>query len=211
MAAALTVTAWRERDDRAIALVPGLALGSVTCPEPPVAAARALMDRGARRVRLAEPVDARLTAAVPALLLVRELTRFGVAVDWDLALDPVAHDWRELSNLYPPRTLRGNPDGPAGLARWRDDFYPGRFIVRKGPGFIQVRDRRWSTIRLATLGVPGQVDLMLALVAGPVSVTDPMAAHADELQQSRLVQRTGGVLWTCAHRIWRWPTPAEYA
>lgn len=216
MATALTVTAWRERDDRAIAAVAGLTLGTVTCPDHPVAAARLLVDGGARRVRLAEPVDARLRTAVPALMLVRELTRFGVAVDWDLTVDPVAHDWRELSNLYPPGSLRGNPDGAAGLARWRDAFYPGRFIVRKGPGFLQVRDWRWSTVRLATLRDPGQVDLMLALLAGPLDaagplVAEPAAAAADDLEQMRLLQRIDGLLWTPAYRIWRWPMPAEYA
>jgi Family of unknown function (DUF5825) len=211
VATVLTVTAWRERDDRAIAAVAGLALGTVTCPDHPVAAARLLLDGGARRVRLAEPVDARAQTAVPALLLVRELTRFGVAVDWDLTLDPAAHDWRELSNLYPPGRLHGNPDGATGLARWRDTFYPGRFIVRKGPGFLQVRDWRWSTVRLATIHVPVQVDLLLALLAGPVDAADPVAAPADDLEQMRLLQRTDGLLWTPAYRIWRWPMPAEYA
>ena len=127
----------------------------------------------------------------------------------DLVLDSVAHDWRELSHLYPPRTLRiGGPDEEA-LARWRDGFFFGKCVVRNGPGFVQVRDWRWSRPRFLTFAAGRQVDLMHRLLNDAVPV-DAAEEHVGELADLRLVQRIGDRLWMPAYRIWRWPMPAEF-
>jgi Family of unknown function (DUF5825) len=197
----LRVVAWRDPDSVVASTVPGMALGTHDVTGPMTGAARRLVEAGARRVRLPAPVDARQPAAVPPLVLVRELTAYGVAVDWELVLDPIAHDWRELSHLYPPRTLDGAPDGGAGLARWRDAFAAGRCVVRRGPGFLQFRDQRWRGLRVLTVAAREQVELVrLLLTADAVLAVRPLSSIAGHLMDLRLVQRVGDLLWTPASR-----------
>jgi uncharacterized protein DUF5825 len=209
-----TALIWRERDDEVIASIPGMTLDATDLTGGPTLAAHRLFKAGARRVRLSEPVDVRSPLAVSSLLLVRELTRFGVVVDWELILDPLTHDWRELSHLYPPRTLTGDPDGPDSpdspvtLTRWRAGFFPGKFIVRKGLGFVQVRDRRWSGLRVATLTEPAQVQMVLMLLTDSLAA-EPITDVMTGLEELRLIQRIGDRLWMPAHRVWRWPAPVE--
>lgn len=204
----LSLTAWRHHDGEVVAADPSLRLETTEATGPMPAAARRLAEAGVRRVRLTDPVEASSQAAVPPLVLVRELTRFGIAVDWELVLDPVRHDWRELSSLYPPRTLRGTPDGAAGLAQWRTSFFVCKFIVRKGPGFLQIRDWRWSGLRAPTLTTPAQIALILALLEDTVDA-EPVADVSRVLEDARLVHRIGDLLWTPAYRVWRWPIQAE--
>jgi hypothetical protein len=194
-------TALRDHDHEVVDSVPSLALGAFAADGDLPAAAQRAHQAGARRVRLTDPVDARSPDAAPALVFVRELSRFGVVVDWDLVLDPAAHDWREFSNLYPPRRLLG----ATGLTRWRESYFPGKFIVRLGPGFVQVRDWRWARYRVTTIAAAGQVDLIRRLLAEPVPAGTDVAA----LDHLRLVHRVGDLFWMPAHRVWRWPSPAE--
>lgn len=204
----LRVTAWRDYDDRALAAVPALALGTRTVRDPCQAAASGLVAAGAARVRLHERVDGRRSESLRALLLVRELTRMGVVVDWDLVLDPFDHDWHELSHLYPPGSLVGSADGPAGLARWRRGFFLDKFVIRRGPGFIEVRDWRWSRCRVTRITTPAQVALVGHLAECTISaLAAPVAVQP--LEDMRLLQRIGDRLWMPAFRVWRWPNPAE--
>lgn len=200
----LHFTALRDHDDEVVDSVPSLVLGAFAVDDDPPAAARRAHEAGARRIRMTDPVDVRSSDVAPALMFVRELSRFGVVVDWDLVLDPAAHDWREFSHLYPPRVLIGS----TGLTRWRDSYFPCKFVVRLGPGFVQVRDWRWTRYRVTTIASPEQVGLIRRLLVEPVSaVTQDSAVAA--LDHLRLVQRVGDLLWMPAHRVWRWPTPAE--
>jgi hypothetical protein len=201
----LRVTAWRDYDDRALATVPALALGTRTVTGLCQDAAAGLVEAGALRVRLHQRVDGRRSGSLRALLLVRELTRRGVVVDWDLDLDPADHDWRELSHLYPPGSLTGGGDG---LSRWQGGFFLNKFVIRHGPGFVEVRDWRWSRCQVTRITVAAQVALVGWLAEHTVpAVGAPVAAQA--LEDMRLLQRIGDLLWLPAFRVWRWPNPAE--
>jgi hypothetical protein len=196
----MRVEAWRDPDAAVNAAAPALSLGERDVVAG-AAAASELAASGARLVRLGEPVDSRTSAAVPALSLVRDLTAFGVAVDWELAAGP-APDWWPLSHLHPPR---GGP--PAALDRWRADFFLGRFVVRRGPAFYQFRDWRWDWLRLSTVDDPVEVELITALLDGAETV-DAGHAAAARLTELRLLHRIGDRLWLPAYRVRRWPVPA---
>lgn len=145
------VQAWRDHDTRAREL-PGMSLGRVPLGADPGAAER-LWAMGARRagldapVALAAPGPAAARAALDRLSLVRDLTARAVLVDRDLNLPADRADqlWKVLSHLQPPRTLTGPVDADTALHAWRTRHYLCRLVRRRGPGFLQIRDRRWGT------------------------------------------------------------------
>jgi len=210
---ALTLSAWRDYDEDACAL-PGMSLGAVELTGPPEKYATRLWELGARRVRLADPVD--LTAvddpdtaahAVRQLCLVRDLTARAVLVEWHLRLPPQPDDgWRDLSHLQPPRTLTGPADPAAVLTRWRDEHYLCKCLWRQGPGFVQIRDRRRDHLELYRLEDPAYIDAIAALRRGEAGSVP--AAVLRSLTEAGLVVPFGERHWWAPCRLRRWPVPA---
>ncbi|MGX1761404.1 DUF5825 family protein [Streptomyces lydicus] len=211
---ALTLAAWRDYDEDACTL-PGMSLGELDLAGPPEKHAARLWELGVRRVRLAEEID--LTAvddpgaapdaaahAVRQLCLVRDLTARAVLVQWQLRLpDGPADGWRELCHLQPPRTLSGPADETAALSRWRDEHYLCKCVWRQGPGFVQIRDRRWGHLRRFTTDEPAYREAIGQLSYGAPAAAVPEAIAADFLEE-RLVARTGPLLWWLPYRVNRW-------
>jgi hypothetical protein len=81
------LTLWRDCDENVLDL-PGVAAGQRAAQGDPTALAKELYDAGVRRVALDRPIDlAGATDAAPlvwAMILLRELTGWGVVVDWRL-------------------------------------------------------------------------------------------------------------------------------
>ncbi|WP_260634687.1 DUF5825 family protein [Streptomyces angustmyceticus] len=207
---ALTLAAWRDYDEDACAL-PGMSLGDIDLAGPPEEDAARLWDLGVRRARIAGEVD--LTAvddpasaahAVRRLCLIRDLTARAVLVQWELRLpaEP-ADDWRELSHLQPPRTLTGPADAADALAQWRNEHYLCKCLWREGPGFVQIRDRRWGNLRRFTADEPAYRTAITQLSYGAPLSAVPEAIAADFLEE-RLVSRTGPLLWWLPYRVNRW-------
>ncbi|MFI9723389.1 DUF5825 family protein [Streptomyces sp. NPDC052396] len=94
-------------------------------------------------------------AAVRTPCLIRELTAHAICVDWRVRLGPGTPSARSLGHLQPPGELLGPPDGAELPARRRHDHYLGRCVWRQGPGFIQIRDRRWGELRRYTVDRAG--------------------------------------------------------
>ncbi|MGY5134245.1 DUF5825 family protein [Streptomyces nigrescens] len=210
----LTLHAWRDYDEDACTL-PGMSLGAVDLTAPPHDQAAELWELGARRVEFTGEIDlttvddpADAAHAVRRLCLIRDLTARAVLVQWQLRLPPEPDDgWRDLSHLQPPRTLTGPADPVAALAQWRNEHYLCKCLWRQGPGFVQIRDRRWGELRRFTAEEPEYQQAITQLSYGTPLRAVPKAIAADFLEE-RLVSRTGPLLWWLPYRVNRWTQEA---
>ncbi|MCH0539039.1 hypothetical protein I3F58_05600 [Streptomyces sp. MUM 203J] len=206
-----TVTAWRDYE-REAADLPGMFLGELDAAGPAAEAADRLWRAGARRVRLPGPVDLRgpheeaaAWQAVRALCLVRDLTAAAVYVEWDLRLprDGDGEAWRTLCHLQPPMSLTGPPDPEGALATWRDQHYLCKCLWRQGPGFVQIRDRRWDALHRFTVPEPEYREAIGLLVDGARADAVPKAV-LDDFRAERLVGEVGPLVWWLPYRVRRW-------
>ncbi|SHN10063.1 DUF5825 family protein [Actinacidiphila paucisporea] len=211
-AGALAVSAWRDYDPEVCA-VPGMGLGERRLTGPVAEEATRLWADGARRVRLAEAVD--LTAAgsadgavraVRQLSLIRDLTARAVLVEWTLRTatdDP--EGWRALGHLQPPQHVHGLPAAAAAdqLRDWREGHYVGLCLWRQGPGFVQIRDRRWGGLARFTVDEPHYQQAIARLSYGALAGDVPDDALSDFLGE-RLVLPFGRLNWWAPYRVARW-------
>ncbi|MGI5451670.1 DUF5825 family protein [Streptomyces sp. CA-249302] len=205
------LTLWRDRDPAAMRL-PGIHCGTLDGPpDDPVAAVAQLAADGVQLVQVHDPVD--LTdpdgaSAVAVLLLVRELTSHGVAVDWTLRMGDPAQ-WRALSHLHPPATvLRGRTGAETEehvVTAWRGSFHIAKCGYRRGPGFLEIRDHRWGSLRRLVVQAPrgpafqGLLDGVPAVASA--STERVLRGHLRE----NLLHRAGRYLWWTPYRLRRWP------
>ncbi|MGI5479063.1 DUF5825 family protein [Streptomyces lavendofoliae] len=204
------VLAWRDYDPEACEL-PGMFLGELALPGPAEGESERLWHLGARRVRLPGVVDLagtpdadRAAAAVGALCLVRDLTARAVLVEWDLRLDPAAGEgWRVLSHLQPPRRIEGPDGADDALREWRRGHYLCKCLWRKGPGFVQIRDRRWGELRRFTADEPEYERAIETLAHGAPARSVPRAV-LDDFRGEDLVLDVGPLAWWLPYRISRW-------
>lgn len=186
--AELTVEAWRDYDPVAREL-PGMGLGHLSTDS-----AAALHELGARCVRLPEPVT---LCGSPLLPLVRDLTGLGAAVDWTAHCHGGCADHDELGHLFPPGAV-------TGVRNWREGYFPGRCVYRRGPGFVEVRDRRFGPLDLFVVDDPRFLDAISAMNTGAPVAAVPSDVLAD-LRDARLVAEHDGRAWWLPTRVHRWP------
>ncbi|MFC9650887.1 MULTISPECIES: DUF5825 family protein [unclassified Streptomyces] len=213
------VSVWRDYDPVACAL-PGMFLGEIALTGSVPEECDRLWELGARRVRLSGVVDLADTGtpdaaarAVRTLSLVRDLTARAVLVEWDLRPDPArgptaAEDIsRLLSHLQPPQRIEGEGVDPAtaedALRTWRNGHYLGKCLWRQGPGFVQIRDRRWGDLRRFTVDEPHYQEAIERLAYGASAASVPADALAD-FREERLVLAVGGLEWWLPYRVNRW-------
>lgn len=205
----LAVRAWRDPDPQAHDL-PGMSLGRVSLPVGSDHAEH-LWAMGARHaeleggVDLAAPDEAAHRRAIDQLCLVRDLTARAVRVDWDLRLSPdrAAQQWKVLSHLQPPRSATGLTDAEDALYAWRTRHYLCKLIWRQGPGFVQIRDRRWGDLRRFTADEPRYQDAIARLDRGAHHTEVPADVLA-EFTAEHLVLRLGDLAWWLPYRVSRW-------
>lgn len=203
-ATTLTVSAWRDRELATLDIV-GMQLGTVQVSDP-VAAAGSMFSLGARYVRF--PTTAELDSGDPhvvtALSLVRELTSYGIAVDWEIDLGAEPGRWLLLSHLYPPRRIVSVSSGDADLVTWRNTYHLAKFGYRRGPNFIQVRDYRTGTLKRHIIRLRDHEESFAQLLTG-VDGTALSRSLADSYHREGLIIEVGGkVLWL-PYRIRAWP------
>lgn len=228
--APLALTLWREHDEEVLALgVPGLALGTLDVlgadtntdadaghgPQGREADPCALVERlfrdGLRRAVFSRPLD--LTGGmdeatlVRAMILLRELTSWGIVADWRLRPGEHAEIWRRLVHLCPPAELIGQPDAKEALETWRDTFYLCKCVYRRGPGFIEVRDRRDGTLSRFVIDDPAYMAAVEMLVGGAPAASVPGEILDDFLAEG-LAGVAGGSAWWLPYRVRRWPWPS---
>ncbi|MFE7114579.1 DUF5825 family protein [Streptomyces sp. NPDC057654] len=221
--APVSLALWRERAPAAWD-IPGVYVGTVDLMGSQVEGAVAeLASKGVQFARLPRAVD--LTdrhgaAAVTALVTVRELTSFGIAVDWTLRLpEPGAEagagtgttvEWLPLSHLHPPTAVFRDDSDASGCPaqdiaiRWRDSFHAAKCGYRRGPGFIEIRDRRGDSFKRLVIRTSEHDQLIRALLRGLPETDVPPSVVARYLPPG-LIHRAGRFLWWTPYRIRRWP------
>ena len=196
------VVLWRDYEASA------LPMGSATVGTDAVPAAAAFYADGVRRVDLADVVDLASgadAATMAALVLVRELTAWGIAVDWRLRLPADAGGARLLSHLHPPTEVLGLPEVQAAWAR---DYHFFKCAYRHGPGFVEVRDFRSRLLRKITIGDARYREVIAGLVAGrplaelPKDIVGPLI-------EVGLVGLVGASAVWLPYRVRRWPLASD--
>lgn len=196
---------WRDYHDPAGRL-PGMSLGHVRVVGDAAAEAAELYRSGVRRAALVGTVD--LTAGadpattVPVLELLRELTGWGVVVDWRARLDPGPPP-AALTHLYPPAAIDGA--APEHWRDWVDGFFVGRLYYRRGPGFLEIRDHRDGVLSRIVVDDPAYLDAIRRLVRDPAAGV-PAGILAD-LAAEALILAVGDRHWWAPYRPHRWPQP----
>jgi hypothetical protein len=206
----LSLTLWRDPDDDVLAL-PGIAMGTVPGVGDPSELADRLYRDGARRVALSRPVDLSggmdSRTLVWAMLLLRELTSWGIVVDWQLHPGEYAEVWQRLNHLHPPAALLGHPDADAVLADWRQTFFLCKCIYRRGPGFIEVRDRRNGSLSRFIVHDPAYLAAVETLIGGACAA-DVDEGVLREFAEEGLAGVAGDLAWWLPYRVRRWPWPS---
>ncbi|WP_051801850.1 DUF5825 family protein [Streptomyces sp. NRRL F-525] len=165
---------------------------------------------GVRCADLDEPVSLRSPGPrdLRALDFVRIASAHGLLVRWHLragrrALPALtAHD---LSHLQPPLSLDG-PRSAERLAQWNTRFYIGRCVWRRGPGFVQIRDRRDGVLQRFDLVRPEYAQAVPLLEKQETDAVDPEVLAA--LRAERLLLTFGGLDWWAPYLMDRWPVPS---
>jgi hypothetical protein len=190
-----------------------MSLGRVRLAADSRVTAAALFTRGARRVTFDGVIDLiqpDVADTIRALTLIRDLTSFGIVIDWQLRAEPHSDHWRELSHLYPPtRLIQDRPGSAADPSLdWRRGYYLAKCVTRRGPGLLQIRDRRWGGLRRIGLTKPEFLGA-IALLQGGVPVSEvPPQVYAD-LRAARLIARVGDMAWWLPYQVRRWPSSAS--
>ncbi|MET7300740.1 DUF5825 family protein [Embleya sp. NPDC005575] len=207
----LILDLWRGHEPEVLDL-PGMRLGTAEVAADAAEQAADAYAQGARRVTIREPVD--LTGRQDAVVamrimnLVRELTSYGTVVDWRLVLGADDVDgWRALSHLYPPSALSGFDGAEAALSQWTTSFYICKCVYRLGPGFVQVRDRRYGSLRCSVIDDPAWLSVIHLFLAGGPRDAAPEHIVAD-FEADGLVGRVADLLWWMPYRARRWPYPS---
>ncbi|WP_043687321.1 DUF5825 family protein [Streptomyces xylophagus] len=209
----LTLTTWRDHDEEVLQLPVMSPLVTVVAESAtPAETAAELYGKGVRRVTLDRPADLSgatgARAIVSTMLLVGELTSWGIVVDWDVALGADPEVWRSFNHLHPPRQILDTQNAEDIRQEWRSTFYVGKCVYRKGPGFVQVRDRRaGGLLARYTLDDPAYLEAVDRLSAGCPADAVPSAV-LDHLVGESLAGRAGQLAWWLPYRVHRWPWPS---
>lgn len=209
LAIPLTVRAWRDHDP-GVRAMPGMYLGEIEVTGTGAEAAERLWHLGARRVHLPGTIDladqeADAARTVQALCLIRDLTSWAIYTDWEVRFDERSdpESWLALSHLSPPLALTGVPDGDTVLRAWRADHYACKCLWRQGPGFVQVRDRRWGELRRFTIDEPEYQEAIARLDHGAPASDVPPSVLAD-FHEEQLIGQVGDLAWWLPFRVRRW-------
>nr|WP_311137526.1 DUF5825 family protein [Streptomyces sp. I6] len=125
-------------------------------------------------------------------------------VEWRLRVGPGDDEtWKLLSHLQPPQRLEGAKDAQEQLLAWRGTHYLCKCLWRQGPGFLQIRDRRWGDLRRFTCDEPHYHDAIARLDPGAPAADVAPDALADFIEE-HLVLRVGDLAWWLPYRVKRW-------
>jgi len=163
---------------------------------------------GARSAELPDLVDLAGgpdAVTVRALALVREMTAWGIAVQWRVRLPDNAEMWPALSHLHPPAEV---VDHAEIRDQWRATYHFCKCVDRHGPGFVEIRDFRSGRLRKIVIGDPRYREAIEDLRDGR-PLADLPAGIARELAAAGLVGVVGDSAWWLPYRVRRWPLASD--
>ena len=204
--AVVAMTLWKDRNPAAMRL-PGMYAGVLDRLDDPLTAVSSLAASGVQFARLRDTVDLADddgAAAAAALVAVRELTSHGIAVDWAIRMPAGAAGWQQLSHLYPPAAVWCGSESENVTTRWRNSFHAAKCGYRRGPGFLEIRDRRTGSYRRTVIKSARNDQVIAPLLRGM-----PAASLGETVTrrylEADLVHRAGRFLWWTPYLIRRWP------
>lgn len=204
--AVVAMTLWKDRNPVAMRL-PGMYAGVVDRLDDPLTAVSSLAASGVQFARLRDTVDLADddgAAAAAALVAVRELTSHGIAVDWAIRMPAGAAGWQQLSHLYPPAAVWCGSESENVTTRWRNSFHAAKCGYRRGPGFLEIRDRRTGSYRRTVIKSARNDQAIAPLLRGVPAASLGETATRRYLEAD-LVHRAGRFLWWTPYLIRRWP------
>ena len=204
--AVVAMTLWKDRNPAAMRL-PGMYAGVVDRLDDPLTAVSSLAASGVQFARLRDTVDLADddgAAAAAALIAVRELTSHGIAVDWAIRMPAGAAGWQQLSHLYPPAAVWCGGESENVTTRWRNSFHAAKCGYRRGPGFLEIRDRRTGSYRRTVIKSARNDQAIAPLLRGVPAASLGESATRRYLEAD-LVHRAGQFLWWTPYLIRRWP------
>lgn len=208
--ATVAMTLWKDRDPAAMRL-PGIYAGTADQLDDPLTVVSSLAASGVQFVRLRDTVDLVAAdgadadrAAAAALVAVRELTSHGIAVDWTIRLPAGAAGWQGLSHLYPPAAVLCGGESENVTTWWRDSFHAAKCGYRRGPGFLEIRDRRTGSFRRTVIRSARNDQAIGPLLRG-MSAASLSEAATRRYLEADLIHRAGQYLWWTPYLIRRWP------
>lgn len=150
------IEAWRDYEP-SVTQVPGVYQGVFELPLDGREYLDAMYTAGIRMIRFCEevrPAD-NPVSFVGFLRLLGDATAIGMRVLWSLASDRTGNtsDWRPMAHLHPPTEVTEDPGGHI-LRAWRSGFSFNGCTSRRGPGFIQVHDKRGPGLQRFTIANP---------------------------------------------------------
>jgi hypothetical protein len=115
-----------------------------------------------------------------------------------------AGGWRSLRHLHPPAAVLDGPADEDVATEWRNAFHAAMCGYRRGPGFIEIRDRRSGAFRRLVIRSPRGEEAIAPLLRGV-----PASALAETVTarylRADLLHRVGRYVWWTPYRIRRWP------
>ncbi|MET7458382.1 DUF5825 family protein [Streptomyces sp. NPDC005574] len=171
------------------------------------AVAENLYRRGARLVKFLNPIDPESPHGALQTCLLRDLTAWGILVEWTALTREDASLWPMLGHLVPPGQIVGSTNESVIVETWRAEFFLCRCIYRRGIGFVEVRDRRFGDLRRYTIDDPLFIETIAALEYC-ADVNDLDEDIVDQLAAENLVFTSGDRKWWLPYRVRKWPQPA---
>ncbi len=187
---------WRDHDGQTLQLGDSMRLDSVALDTDADLLAGNVFDAGGRLVVINEIIDfddLDPMSAVRFFELLRELTSYGILVGWRMRTSHNDTRWRDLWHLFPPSEVEipGDTAGPT-WEFWRNQFYYGLCTMRRGPGIIEVRDRRAGRIRRLSFTSPLHLEAIDRLERGASASSVAPEVLAD-FEEARVVMAIGGL------------------
>jgi hypothetical protein len=190
---------WRDHDREALKLGKFMRLDSFAPAADAGLLARNIFNSGGRLVVVSEIIDFDAFDPVDSsrfFELLRELTSYGVAVEWRLRAGDGDSRWHDLWHLFPPSEVV-IPPGTANQTWdfWQRQFCYGLCVMRKGPGIIEVRDRRSGAMRCMRFTSPVHLQAIQRLEKGAAAASfDPEVLA--EFDAAQVVMAIGDMrLW----------------
>jgi Family of unknown function (DUF5825) len=190
---------WRDHEEEALRLGESMRLDSVALDADADLLAGSVFDAGGRLVVINEVIDFDDLDPVNSIgffELLRELTSYGISVSWRMKTSRNDTRWRDLWHLFPPSEVEIS-GGTAGETWefWRQKFYYGLCTMRRGPGIIEVRDRRLGRIRRLGFTSPQHLEAIERLERG-ASASSVAPDVLAEFEDARVVMAIGDLrLW----------------